>query len=85
MTSAFSVTVETVDVVTGRIEGPDLQHVAKFLRFAGGPALFDLDHDGRLFCRCRLDAARATDAILFTYEEAVPVEPFGNYSDSEVL
>jgi len=64
-----------VDSTTGRIEGANLEEVAKFLRLAEAP-LFELDYDGRLFCRCRLHTEAADKAILFTFEEVVEVEPF---------
>lgn len=68
LTAAFSVATIALDRGAGRIEGEDLNRLARFLRVSGGPAQFDLEYDGRVFVECRLKNDPAAESISFSYE-----------------
>lgn len=75
MTSVFEVSVAVVDPEAGRIEGVELERLAKFLRLSEGAAPFDLEYDGRLFRKCRLNAAESGAALHFSFERSTVPEP----------
>ena len=76
MSSVFEVTISVQDGSSGRLEGGELAGVAKFLRVSEGVPQFDLEYDGRLFCRCRLATTSLVDSIPFSYESIVSVDAF---------
>jgi hypothetical protein len=76
MSSVFEVAISVQDGSSGRLEGGDLAGVAKFLRVSDGVPQFDLEYDGRLFCRCRLATTSMVDSIAFSFESIVSVEAF---------
>jgi len=76
MSSAFEVSINVQDESSGRIEGRDLQGLAKFLSISEGVPQFDLEYDGRLFCKCRLASTSFVSAIQFSFESIASVDVF---------
>ena len=74
MSAAFAVVITFVDGNDGQIDGPEVEKVAKFLRISEGVPQFDLEHDGRLFCACRLASSVWSDSIAFSFDSMVLVE-----------
>jgi hypothetical protein len=75
MSSAFDVKVIVEDDSNGRLEGPELERVAKLLRVSQGVPVFDLESEGRLLARCQLKAADSIDSLAFSYESSQPLDP----------
>lgn len=75
MTSMFEVSVVVIDSETGRLQGPELERVAKFLRMSEGVARFDLEYDGRVFRKCRLSSAEPDESYTFSFERSTVPDP----------
>jgi len=75
MTSVFDVSAVVVDSATGRLEGPELERLAKFLRMSEGAAQFELEYGGRLFRKCRLNSAESSASLSFSFERTSVPEP----------
>ncbi len=75
MSSAFDVEMIIEDESNGRLEGPELERVAKLLRVSQGIPVFDLESDGRLLARCHLKPADSSLSLPFSYESNLPVDP----------
>jgi len=75
MTSMFEVSIVVIDSLNGRLEGPELQRVAKFLRISEGVPSFDLEYEGRVFRKCRLGAADGSASLAFSFQRSTVPEP----------
>ncbi|HEY0462638.1 MAG TPA: hypothetical protein VGC79_00445 [Polyangiaceae bacterium] len=75
MTSMFEVSVVIVDSANGRLEGPELERVAKFLRISEGSPRFDLEYDGRVFRKCSLVASEGSASLAFSFQRSSVPEP----------
>jgi hypothetical protein len=71
ISAGFAVVALVVDGNNGRLEGPELPRVAKFLQLSSGPPLFDLGHEGTTFHRCRLISSASRSSLAFSYERVV--------------
>lgn len=58
---AISVMEDTLSAQQGRLEGEDLERLAKFFSKAEGVPQFALDHDGRHFSGCHTTTEEAAD------------------------
>ena len=75
MSSAFDVEVVVEDASHGRLQGPEIERVAKLLRVSDGKPIFDLESDGRLLARCQLRDASAAGSIAFSFESNQLIDP----------
>jgi hypothetical protein len=74
VTSAFEVVVVAADGASGYVAGAEMDKVAKFLRIAPGVPHFELQFEGKLYQRCRLQAPTSEAALPFTYETSTDLE-----------
>jgi len=57
MSASFTVAAVAIGEHAGRLEGDELERVAKFICSSTGVPQFEVEYDGRRFCECRLTGA----------------------------
>jgi len=67
MSASFTVAAVAIGDHGGRLEGDELDRVAKFIWSSTGVPQFEVEYDGQRFCGCRL-TGEADDSISFSCE-----------------